>query len=165
MATSKVLDLISSCGECPNHVYYSGGRYNCRLTDETVLDSAIVAPFCPLADYPSRTIADMQRTIRVLREDGSQWFDSVLLSYIAGKFGLNILANGRGIIILLKDDSKVEFGLDFVKEIKRYPFEIVFLDADDAKYVLRPDETPPNLYQVVSWEGEEVLQRLQLANR
>ena len=136
--SNKILDRITSCGECPHYVYYSGGVHNCRLVDEVVRDKSRVAPFCPLADYPSRVIADMETTITGLREPLTYGFGLALLTYVAAKLKVNVHTRGSSLVVPLKDGRKVGLGLDYITAIRVYPFEISFNHGEHS-YKLLPD--------------------------
>jgi len=152
----KVLGQVTSCGECPNHGYYSGSVYRCRLVDEAVLDKSIVAPFCPLPDYPSRTIAQMQTTILALREPLKYGFGMMLMSHIAAKLKLDLHAHGSGLTIPFKDmgkDREVYLGLDYIQGIETRPFEITFISGGSI-FKLSPDIKPPLLHEAADKEGK-----------
>ena len=162
MAVPKIVQQVRSCGECPNYVYYSAGVRHCRLVDQRVRDKDVIAPFCPLPDYPARVIADMQATIAGLRNPNEYDFGHALLSYVSAKLRLNMMANRRGIEIPLADGSVVEFGLDFISELRAHPFEVVFMHGDKA-FRLLLDATGPGLQQQEFSGDEELWQRLRLA--
>ncbi|MDB5264555.1 MAG: hypothetical protein JWN64_126 [Parcubacteria group bacterium] len=115
--------------------------------DEVVLDKTIVAPFCPLTDYPSHVIAGMQKTILDLREPNKPVFVLTLLSHVATKLNLNLEANGRGIVIPFKDrdeDRRVYMAFDYITEITLSPFMVAFIYGD-KRFKLFPDYEPPVL--------------------
>lgn len=156
MTTPKVLGQVSSCGECPNRVYYSGGVHHCRLVDEAVHDKSVVAPFCPLPDYPSRTLAQMQTTILGLREPFKYGFGMALMTHVANKLKLNLHANGSGLTIPFKDmgkDREVYLGLDYIRHIEIRPFEITFLSGESV-FKLAPDNETPLLREAADKEGK-----------
>jgi hypothetical protein len=152
MSTPKILGQVASCGICPNYVYYSGGVHRCRLVDETVRDKEIVAPFCPLPDYPSRMISGMQATILGLREPNKYDFGIALLTHVATKLKLDLHAHGSGITILLMDERKVYLGLDYITEVRLRPFEITFAN-EEGKFKLSPDADPPVLSEAAGADG------------
>jgi hypothetical protein len=156
MSAPKVLGQVTSCGECPNYVYYSGGQHRCRLVDETVLDKSIVAPFCPLPDYPSRAIADMQTTILGLRAAEHRGFQLMLLTYVANRLKVNVPAHARGLMVPLKD-REVYMGLDRISEVKVWPLEISFSQGKNM-FILSPDSSPPLLREKVlqAVDGDEL---------
>lgn len=156
MTAPKVLGLVSHCGECPNCVYYSGGMHQCRIVEEIVRDKTIIAPFCPLADYPSSTIASMQTTVEVLREPIIYGFGVALLSHIATKLKRNLHANALGLTVVYKHLSKeheLYLSLDTIRGIEMRPFEISFVN-DDKLYKLAPDATVPLLRERVDDEKD-----------
>jgi len=152
----KVLGTVDSCGECPNYGYYSGGVHRCGLVDEAVLDKTTVAPFCPLPDYPSRIIAQMQTTILGLREPNKYGLGFALLTHIATKLKLDLHANGSGLTISFKDmgkDRKVYLGLDYIRGIEVRPFEITFT-SESGTFKLSPDTNPPLLREAADKDGK-----------
>lgn len=164
MTALKVQKLVSSCGECPHYNYYSGRAYRCAMVDQTVFDKEKVAPFCPLADYPSGIIADMEVTILALRKPLEYGFGLALLTHVAGKLKVNLHANGRGLTVPLKD-RKVYLGLDYVKHVSPYPnFEITFMSGE-GKFKLFPDLSPPQLHEATRpiEGGEEFWQHHRLS--
>jgi hypothetical protein len=149
MSGPKVLPLITSCGGCPNYQYDSGSRYECALTAEIVLNKSVVAPFCPLADYPSHVIAAMEQTIHILREPFNSVFIVTLLGYVAAKLKLNVEPNGCGILIPFKDrgeDRRVYMAFDCITELAPAPLKVTFL-ADGKKFMLSPDGEQPILQE------------------
>lgn len=51
---TKVVQLVSTCSECPNRHYYSGSTYWCMKAQPSRLNEDMSIPvWCPLADYPS----------------------------------------------------------------------------------------------------------------
>ena len=147
MTTPKVLGTVASCSECPNYVYYSGGVHRCTLVEETVSDKSIIAPFCPLPDYPSRTIAQMQTTILGLREPLKYGFEVALMTHIATKLKLDLHANGSGLTIPFKDtgkDREVYLRLDYILDIEVRPFKITFMSGESI-FELSTDTDPPLL--------------------
>jgi hypothetical protein len=153
----KVLGQVTSCGECPNYSYYSGGVHRCSLVEEAVLDKTIVAPFCPLPDYPSRTIAQMHITILGLREPLKYGFGLALMTHIAAKLKLDLHANGLGLTIPFKDmgkDREVYLGVDYIRDIEVRPFEITFTSGKSI-FKLSPDSDPPLLREAADKEGKQ----------
>lgn len=156
MAVPKVLGNVTSCGRCPNYLYYSGGVYRCSLVDEAVLDKSIIAPFCPLPDYPSRTIAEMQTTILGLREPLKYGFGLALMTHIATKLKLNLSVSGSGIAIPFKDmngDRQVYLMIDYIREVTVRPFEVAF-QSGDGIFKLSPDTNPPLLYEATDVDSK-----------
>lgn len=154
MPPPKVLALVASCKECPNHSYYSGGSHRCTLVDQAILDLTTVAPFCPLSDYPARVIVEMERTILALRDPHRYGFGLTLLTHIATKLKLNLHANGLGLTISLpKGPREVYLGLDYVTGINPRPFEIAFTSGE-SKFRLTPDSSPPVLCEATDKEGK-----------
>lgn len=145
----KVLGLVTCCEECRHYTYDSGGVYQCDLVGEPVTDYSAIAPFCPLSDYPSRLLAQMQRTIWALREPQSGVFGTLLMTHVATRLKLNLHANGSGVTILLKDrgqDREVHLQLDYIQEVRVQPLEITFMSlSGDGTFKLLPDTNPPLL--------------------
>lgn len=152
----KVLGLVSSCGECPNCDYNSGGASQCRLIGERIRDKTIVAPFCPLPDYPSRSIAEMEITIVGLRKQFALGFGLTLMTHIATKLKLNMHTNGSGLRIPFRDmgkDREAFLELSCICHIGIQPFAVTFLDGN-KKFKLLPDTKPSLLYEATEREGE-----------
>jgi hypothetical protein len=152
----KVVDTVTSCSHCPHYSYDSGNVNRCSLVGEVVRDKTIVAPFCPLPDYPSRLIAEMQMTIAGLRDPLKYSFGLTLLTYVANRLKLNLHANGSGIIIPFKDmkkDREAYLGLDLIRGIELRPFEITFLSSD-GDFKLAPDGDPPLLREAADKDGK-----------
>ena len=151
---SKILKLVDSCGGCPHYGYYSGGQSECRLVDEIVVNKALVAPFCPLADFPSRLLADMDATIRLLRAPNTYGFVLALLSHIATKLKRE-LSTGGVIDIALKNGTSIFLRHDAVIEVLVDSWAIIFVEGRRQKFKLHPDSQPPQLYKQVTVKGEE----------
>lgn len=144
----KVIGLTTSCGACPNYQYYSGGRHQCALVGEIVRDKSAVAPFCPLPDFPSHALAQMEQTIRSLRDPYANAFGLTLMTHVAAKLKLNLNPDGMSLTIPFKDGAKsrqVEFCFAEVRELKVFPFELVFERGEEV-FRLLPDENSPALY-------------------
>jgi len=154
--TVKVLGLVRSCKVCPNHGYYSGGKSECRLVNEIVEDPGIVAPFCPLADFPSAKLSAMDATIRGLREPNQYGLSYMILSYLATQ--LRALMDSRGgITIALTDGTSVYLSADAVvgDGAMCRPPVIHFRAGVDDEYKLCPDGDRPMLYKKVKTEEGE----------
>lgn len=146
--TQKILMLLNSCGECPSYKYRSGGRYECSGIGEIVQDKNSIAPFCPLPDFPSRTLANMDVTIRTLREPNKYGLVLAILSHIATK--LNLLLNSDGMVAIeLKNGESIQLRHDGITEISTYPYAVHFVFGDRS-FKLEPDgKTPPNYLREV----------------
>lgn len=141
----KILSLIQKCGSCPRR---HGDR--CGEVDEVILDSSRVAPFCTLSDYPNRTIADMEATIKALRENDNTSFPIAVLSLIATRLGTNLCSDYMGIDIPLADGNVVHLpyeGLTFETDLH---WTICFVDRGN-KYRLRMGDC--SLHMSVSVPG------------
>ncbi|MEK7068600.1 MAG: hypothetical protein AAB964_02185 [Patescibacteria group bacterium] len=149
----KIVKIVNSCSECPNYGYLSGGRHECRLVGHMVLDNAVVAPFCPLADYPSQMIANMQTTILGLRKPLEYGFGLALLTHVAAKLKLNLRTNRSGIMIPFNKDCEVYLGLDYIRGIEVNPFEITFVGSRGSLFKLSPDADPPLLRERIDFAG------------
>jgi hypothetical protein len=146
--TPKVLGMTRSCGKCPNYTYYSGGTHVCSLVDKAVLEKDEVAPFCPLPDYPSEIILDMQTTIVALREPLKYGFGMHLLTHVAAKLKRNLSSRGSGIQIPLKHEERsIYLGVHYITTITVNPFEIEF-HYRDGLFRLAADGDPPELREL-----------------
>ena len=161
----KILKIIDSCRGCPHYGYYSGGQHQCGLVNETVADKAVIAPFCPLTEFPSRVIADMGETIRLLREQYRYGLVLAVLSHIATKLKADVSARGV-LTIKLKDKTSVYLRHDAIMEVRPLENTVIFA-GDKGKYKLHPDACPPLLEKQFVMEGagvkEELWQRLDIA--
>lgn len=67
----KVLQLVRGCHECPNKVYYSGGRSECTAAHVVLppIDTlqGYPAEWCPLPEYPATAMERMRDEIRELK--------------------------------------------------------------------------------------------------
>jgi hypothetical protein len=146
MTAPKIVAQTTSCGKCPHYTYYSGGTYHCALVEERVMNKEQVAPFCPLPDYPSQTIAKMEVTIESLREPNKHGFNIAFLSHMASKLKVRLEPSCRGIHIPLKDGTEVFLDPDWVTNIAVSPCVIEFR-FNDKLYTLHPDALKPVLYR------------------
>lgn len=152
MTVPKIVTQVSFCGECPHYRYYSGGAHECEKVQQIVREKSKVAPFCPLPDFPSRVIAEMQTTIEMLREPYKFGFDLALLTHVATKLKLSIEANGRGILIPYGQGNHAYLGSEYITKIQVVPCEIFFSEKL-TKYRLIPDGPEPSLYKALDQEG------------
>ncbi len=149
----KVLQIIESCNGCPNRRYSSGGAYDCTLLDERIPEEVVIAPFCPLTDYPSRIIAEMATTIHLLRKQNTTSFTLGILSLIATKLELNVRSDYLGIDIPLQDGTVVHLsGYDF--ECDLIGLQVVQFNYNGTKYQLHLNQEP-SLHKAVR-TGEDL---------
>lgn len=139
----RILQLVQSCGECPNRGYYSEGQYECKLVVQIIVNKEVVAPFCPLPDYPAKTIADLARTVQMERDAHPYSFSYMTVAHVARKF--NTLMTGRGTTFTLKDGSTINLEFDHITAIEPQGTEILFL-AGGKSYRITPDIKEPALY-------------------
>jgi hypothetical protein len=152
----KVLPLVSSCKECPKYSYYSGGQSVCLLTNEFVTDASKVASFCPLPDYPSRTIASLDAHIAGLEKGMAASFRQYLLTYIVSKTGATIGRGERSVTLKFHDhgnDREVVVGLSEIRSIS-VDGVIDFVDGQNMPWALHMNATPPLLRESRDKEGE-----------
>lgn len=150
----KITGTTTNCGKCPFYSYDSGGAYICLKVDEVVLDKEKVAPFCPLPDYPSHIIAELDTTIYVMRKGSEFSSELALFSHIATKLGLNLTARANGIDIPIEQDRTVYLGIDYVRGITLRPFEITFSAGASGLYKLALDAKPPRLMKARDETGK-----------
>lgn len=161
---SKILKLIDSCGGCPQYGYYSGGQSECRLVNEIVPDKTVIAPFCPLTEFPSHMLASMDSTIRLLREPNKYGIVLAVLSHISTKLKKDADRNG-GITIELKNNrAPVYLRHDGITSVVPFQGAVFFVDGG-YKYKLYPDTLPPQLHVQVAREGitDELWEHLYIA--
>lgn len=154
----KILGMTDSCKECANRAYYSGRMHVCRLVDEVIhaAHEHEVAPFCPLPDYPSKTIAGQQATIFGLREPHAGSLGLMLLTHIATKLNLALEPSACGVTIPFKDmkkDREAYLGLEYISEIAPWHYAITFRWGDRI-FRLHPDADPPVLEEARDAHGE-----------
>ncbi len=53
----KILAIVSSCTECTNRQYYSGGSYTCSKVDAPLPKTNQIPDWCPLPEDPARLAA------------------------------------------------------------------------------------------------------------
>ncbi len=150
--TVKVLPLVTSCKGCPNR-----HSNECALVNERIADMHTVAPFCPLPDYPSHLIAQMETTISALSDPNKYGFSRMILAFIATKLTLNLSADGRSLVIPTTDDRQIRFDPEYVTKCETVPgLDIEFRFADGT-FRLTPDTNPPTLSEAVmaTIEGEQ----------
>lgn len=157
----RILALVNSCGECGNRQYYSGGVYNCKLVDEQIRDDKRVAPFCPLAHYPSDEISSLEATVQGLQKEKSgHGLHYELFSFIAAKLKTRLSSNSR-LIHLMKQVGEREEDLYLVID------RITKVDIDKSAVYFLSTDSPPKTYvvflglpcrlcEVVTFEGQEM---------
>jgi hypothetical protein len=151
----KILGQVTSCGVCPHRTYYSGSIHRCALVDEDIINDSVVAPFCPLPDYPSDKLAQMQKTIEALREPLKYSFGMAVLTHIAAKLKLNLSAKNAGITIPFKDgtqDRKVFLEIGCVTGIDARTSEVTFTN-DGKVFKLNIDGREPLLREAQDEKG------------
>ncbi len=144
MSVPKILGTTNSCGGCPKR---DGDR--CSLVDTRILDKDIVAPFCPLPDYPSGVIADQQAMIMHMRDPHKWGVSLAVITHIAAKLGRNVNANRVTTVTIPYRRGKEEFELlldfEYITAVDVLGgFGIVFQYREDT-FKLRADSTPPAL--------------------
>jgi hypothetical protein len=157
MPGPRILGLVDSCGVCPNRQYYSGSQYKCNKADQLIIDDHRVASFCPLPTYPAGEMANMERTIEVLRNGVRQSFAEHLLAFISSDLKLNIQSESSNIIIPVdeKDGGKVVFDLRNMKTGRNHLIpEFEFFYGDDSyRLTLSVGTRPPQLQKLERVEG------------
>lgn len=152
ISVPKILKIIDSCGGCPQYGYYSGGQSECKLVGEIVTDKTVIAAFCPLTEFPSRMLANMDETIRLLREPNKYGIVVAVLSHISTKLKKDSDKNG-GITIELKNgQAPVYLRHDGITNVVPFQGAVFFVDGE-YKYKLYPDTLPPQLHVQVAHEG------------
>jgi|GEM_PF-1653471 len=157
----KVLGTVSSCRECPNRTYASGGQYECSLVREVIPKGTEtkVASFCPLPDFPSGKIADLERTIRMLYKPNDCEFSVAMLLHIAAR--LETVVSKNGICITLKDPQdksgkQIDLWWGSITKIELYPNYIHFVSGGTT-FRLDIDARPPKIEEQILVEGREEL--------
>lgn len=49
---ARIVQTVTSCVQCPNRMYFSGGRYECTATRTQLPDPKAIPEWCPLPFYP-----------------------------------------------------------------------------------------------------------------
>lgn len=144
MTVPKILGTVTSCGICPKRT-----DDRCSLVDARIIDRDIVAPFCPLTDYPSRVIADQQAMIESLRRPHKWSMSLAIITHVAAKLGR--VVNSERVTTLnipyRRGSEECELCLDFeyITDIDlRGGFGIIFRYREDI-FKLYPDNHPPQL--------------------
>ncbi len=160
----KILKIVDSCGGCPNYSYYSGGQSECKLVGEIVPDKTAIAAFCPLTEFPSRMLADMNATIRLLREPNKYGIVLAVLSHISTKLKKDVDRNGGIAIELKNNQAPVYLRHDGITSLVPFQGAVFFADGE-YKYKLYPDALPPQLHVQVVREGitDELWEQLYIA--
>lgn len=145
MSAPKIVGMTKSCGDCPNRQ-----ATRCLLVDGEILDRDIVAPFCPLPDYPARRIADQQATIMHMRDPHKWGVNLAVITHIAAKLGRNVNANRVTTVTIPYRRGKDEFELllldfEYITGVDVFGgFGIMFRYGEDI-FKLNADSTPPAL--------------------
>ncbi len=152
MPIPKVLGLVHSCGECPHYQYYSAGVFRCKVADQNVLDKETIAPFCPLANFPSAIIAGMEITIVGLRARDTQntcGFGLALMTHVATKLRLNLDPGGMSITLVLNGGREVSLCFHHITGVEHLPLKILFVDGKGGEFELLPDLRQPILREEI----------------
>lgn len=149
MSTPKVLDLVRSCGECPHYHYYSGGSYECKLVGQIVRDKSDIAPFCPLAEYPSKKLADLSFTLEKMQANDTTSFLVKLFMHIASRLKLSVSADYMKLDIPYGNDQVITLRPDAIRGVKvLFGLEVEFVGDDNKKtFVLHLDIKDPVLIE------------------
>lgn len=144
MSVPKIIGMTKSCGSCPNRQ-----ATHCLLVGGEILDKDIIAPFCPLSDYPARRIADQQAMILSLRDPHKWGVNLALMTHVAAKLGQNVNANRMTTVTIPYKRGTEEFELlldfEYITAIDVLGgFGIVFRYREDT-FKLNADSTPPTL--------------------
>jgi hypothetical protein len=140
MNAPKILKLVNCCRECPNR---HGSE--CSLVNERIANIDVVAPFCPLSDYPSQIIAGLALTVAGAREPHKWGLDYAVINHVAAKLGLPFNAGRTSITIPYNRNGEVgeaRLMSDYTINVDGY--SITFVDGD-KKFKLSPDSSPPTL--------------------
>ncbi len=159
MTAPKMLPFVYSCETCPNRHYDSGGRYTCGLVDCIIpVGTTSIASFCPLADFPAKTMADQAWTIEAMRDERKYGFTNMLMSYIASRFKVSLNATSGGMIFHTKEDKDIHLHPACITHHEISPLVLNFMD-NSSTYRILPEQTPPKLYKQTTfgdgeaWEG------------
>jgi hypothetical protein len=49
---ARIVQTVATCRECPNRMYFSGGKYECTKTRTKLPESNAIPGWCPLPFYP-----------------------------------------------------------------------------------------------------------------
>ncbi len=130
---------IRSCNECSHR----HGR-TCGQVEQEILDPTTIPPFCPLATYPARTLADLERTITLLRENADSKSSLTIPQYVLFNIAnkLRLLIGPRGeVSIPIKGWKELLLLLpDYFVSFDRRSGDITFLANEDAHYVVNIGE-------------------------
>ena len=157
----KIVQLTSSCEQCPNHGSGRGRRGECILVGEAIPEGYSTAPFCTLTDYPSHIIANMAMTIRTLREPNKYGLYLTILSHVATKLKTVVDANVYVVIQLKKDEERVCLRYDNITNITVRP-DVIYFTWEQRPFKLYPDADKPELHEGKMIDGFEEMMWRQL---
>lgn len=142
----RIQKLVNSCGECPHYSYYSGGVHTCSLVDQFVRDKSVIAPFCPLAVYPSQAISDMMALIDAYKGKAQKDHVIALFACICSKFSFQ-MTERFSIRLRIKDleskeEETVHIDISNVTEFLLREGKITFVDMDKTFTLLIGGDRP-----------------------
>lgn len=144
--TPKILALVDSCKKCPNRRPYSGNTHECLLVDQKIADDSAIAPFCPLVDFPAQKLADLDNTVRLLREPNKYGLVLAVMSHAATKLKTTV-TDRHAIKIMLKDGTSVMLFPDHILSIDPMQAGEIEFMFDRRKFRLCPDGREPTLQE------------------
>lgn len=136
--TLKVQKTVRSCAECPHRQYASSTMYQCVAVDEIIYDKDIIPVFCPLPDYPSRQLAELEQSVRAYQAHHERSFTKVLMLYVASRLSRAVSAGGTGVKIPIQKGEEVYLDIRHIVSMTVWPLEISF-HYRDALYRLSPE--------------------------
>ncbi len=75
----KIVDITNSCRTCSHKMYFTGGQYECAKLNKIINDISIIPNWCPLPEYPSQVIQDLEMQVSTLT---SQCVDAKCISHL-----------------------------------------------------------------------------------
>ena len=143
----KIIGLVSKCEDCPNYRYYSGGKYICSLTGQIVPDKDIIPLFCPLKNFPSDIISNLETTVRTLREPDKYNLAQKLMSHIATR--LKTVVSESGVVTInLKDGSVVYLNPHYITKFEII-YCVVYFVYENIQFKLISESDPPILEKMI----------------
>lgn len=161
---AKIVQRASSCNQCPNHGSGRGRRGECTLAGEAIPENYSIAPFCPLPDDLTHTVANMTATIDALREPNKYGLYHTILSHVATKLKTVLDVNMYVVIHLKKDEEHVCLRYDNITNVTIRP-DVIYFTWEQRHFKLYPDIDKPELYEGEMIDGfeERMWRRLELA--
>ena len=151
----KIMKFVGNCGECDNYRYNSAGTYICAPVEQIIRDKDTIPAFCPLTDFPAKTLSDLESTVRAMQEPNRYGLTCAVLTHIASKLKTTLSDNFVLRISLKETMGAVYLNPNFITKVEFNPWTIYFSNQVDQEYRLFPDYTEHKLEKKVLLDGSE----------